>query len=331
MSTPETMRAVVIYEDGAPEKLKLETRPVPKPEAGKVLIRIKAFGLNRSEMFTRLGHSKKVVTFPRILGIECTGVVEACPSGKYQSGQQVCAIMGGLGRAFDGSYAEFTLVPEEIVRPFTSDLPWATLGAVPETFQTANGALELGLEIKSGDNLLIRGGTSSVGMAATQIAKFKGAHVLATTRNLAKADKVLANGADEVVIDTGTIAADIRSKYPDGIDKVLDFVGPVSLLDCLHCTRKQGIVCTVGYLGNQWAWENFSPLGQIPSGVRLTAYAGDTHNLSPETLQEFLDAIKAGQLSVNIDRTFQLEEIVEAHAWMEGNKAAGKLVVLTGN
>lgn len=324
------MRAVVIEVPGGPEVLETRLVPIPKPELGKVLIRIKAFGLNRSEMYTRWGHASEVVHFPRVLGIECVGVVENCPSGKFAAGQQVCAIMGGLGRQFDGGYAEFSLVPEEIVKPFQSALGWDTLGAIPEMFQTANGALDLGLDLQAEDRILVRGGTSSVGVMAAQLAKLKGAYVLATTRNPAKAERILANGADEVVIDDGNISGQIRAKFPDGIDKVLEFVGPKTLRDSLQCVRKRGIVCMAGYLGNQWALDDFAPFVDIPSGVRLTTYSGEASDLSPANLQRFLDQVAAGEVRVNIDRVFRLEDIVEAHAYMEGNRATGKLVVLTG-
>ena len=322
------MRAVVIRQEGGPEVLQVENVPKPKAEPGKVLIRIKAFGLNRSEMFTRHGHSRKVVTFPRILGIECVGVVESCPSRKFQPGQQVAAIMGGLGRKFDGGYAEYTLVPEEIAIPFQSDLPWETLGAIPEMCQTANGALEMGLELKSGEVLLIRGGTSSVGMTAGQLANLKGCTVLSTTRNPNKVDALKANGAHEVFIDDGNIAAAVREKYPNGVDKVLELVGPTVLKDSLQCARKLGIVCQVGYLGNQWYMDSFAPLGDIPSAVRLSAYAGETGDLPSSLLQEFIDNIASGALKLNIDRIFSMDQIVEAHTHMENNKAKGKLVVL---
>ncbi|KAK4542986.1 hypothetical protein LTR36_005984 [Oleoguttula mirabilis] len=104
-----TMKAAVIYEAGGPEVLKLEQRPIPKPEAGWVLIRVKAFGLNRSELFTRQGHSPGVA-FPRILGIEATGLVEEAPGGEFAKGDVVATAMGGMGRAFDGGYAKFTCV-----------------------------------------------------------------------------------------------------------------------------------------------------------------------------------------------------------------------------
>lgn len=104
------MKAAVIYEAGGPEVLKLESRPICRPQEGQVLIQVKAFGLNRSELFTRQGHSPGV-PFPRILGIEAVGIVEEAPGGEFSKGQRVATAMGGLGRKIDGGYAEYTCVP----------------------------------------------------------------------------------------------------------------------------------------------------------------------------------------------------------------------------
>ena len=101
MAASNTMRAVVIHEAGGPEVLKVEDVPIPTPKQDEVLIHIHAFGLNRSEMFTRQGHSP-MVKFPRILGIEAVGEVESCPGGKFRKGDKVATCMGGMGRMFDG-------------------------------------------------------------------------------------------------------------------------------------------------------------------------------------------------------------------------------------
>ncbi|KAA3636532.1 MAG: NADPH:quinone reductase [Bacteroidetes bacterium] len=323
------MKAVVIYEVGGPEVLKLEDRPIPHLEAGKVLIQVKAFGLNRSEMFTRLGHSKGKVFFPRILGIECVGIVKECHSGNFSPGQQVAVVMGGLGRQFDGSYAEYTLVPEEIVIPFTSSLDWPTLGAIPEMCQTASGSLEQSLQLKAGETLLIRGGTSSVGITAAQLAKNKGCIVYSTTRSMSKANKLMDIGVDEIITDDGEIAPKIKALSPSGVDKVLELVGGNGIRDSLKCVKRGGIVCQTGYLSNQWRIDGFSPLGEIPSGVYLTSYQGGNADLPPNLLQQFIDQVEKGSLQIQIDQVFKLDQIVEAHSYMESNKASGKLVVVT--
>ncbi|MDW7691460.1 zinc-binding alcohol dehydrogenase family protein [Flammeovirgaceae bacterium SG7u.111] len=320
------MKAAVTLKAGNPDVIEVKEVPKPDVKSGWVLIQVKAFGLNRSELFTRRGDSPGV-DFPRIQGIECVGIVENDPSGTYPKGQQVAAIMGGMGRFFDGGYAEYSLVPLEIVFPFTSSLPWSTLGAIPEMFQTVSGSLNQALEIEKGEKLLIRGGTSSIGMLACQLAKAKGLTVVSTTRNPAKEEALLANGADHVLIDDGTVAPKLRALFPEGVDKVLELIGTRTLKDSLKCIGYKGMVCMTGILGNEWTMSDFSPMGDIPSLGRLTVYMGESKNLSKELLQEFIDEVANGQVSLNIDKVFTLSEVAEAHQYMEDNKAKGKVVV----
>jgi len=168
------MKAAITTKAGEPSVIEIQEVPIPELKSGWVLIKVRSFGLNRSELFTRQGKSPNV-KFPRIQGIECVGIVQEDPSGTFKKGQQVAAIMGGMGRFFDGGYAEYCLVPFEIVFPFESNLPWSTLGAIPEMFQTVSGSLNQALELRGGETLLIRGGTSSIGMLACQLAKTMGA------------------------------------------------------------------------------------------------------------------------------------------------------------
>lgn len=323
----QRMKAAVTTKAGNPTVIEIEELPKPDVKPGWVLINVKAFGLNRSELFTRRGDSPGVV-FPIIQGIECVGLIEKDPSLTYKEGQQVAAIMGGMGRFFDGGYAEFALVPLEIVFPFNSSLSWSILGAIPEMFQTVSGSLNLALEIKIGETLLIRGGTSSIGMLACQLAKTKGVTVVSTTRNLEKKDALLQNGADHVLKDDGNISATLREIHPNGVNKVLELIGTRTLKDSLKCVAYKGIVCMTGILGNEWTMSDFTPMGDIPSLSFLTVYMGDSKNLSKETLQEFIIEVEKGKINLNIDKVFRLDEVSYAHQYMEDNRAKGKIVVV---
>lgn len=321
------MRAVVLDAPGPPEALQIRDLPVPTPDVGQVLIKVEAFGLNRSELHTRLGLAAGV-TFPRVLGIEATGTVVDCPGGELASGQQVAALMGGMGRIFDGGYAEYTCVPVSQVVPFTSTLDWATLGAVPEMLQTSHGSLTVGLDAQPGQSILIRGGTSSIGMATAVLAKRLGMTVLSTTRSPDRADVLRSVGVDYPLVDDGDVAAQVRDLIADGVDTALELVGTPTLPDTLRATRVHGVVCFTGMLSNQWTVPDFYPIDYLPRGVRLAAYGGDASDLPAPVLQNFLDAIAAGDALVPIHRTYRLDEIGQAHADMEAGRATGKLVVL---
>jgi NADPH:quinone reductase-like Zn-dependent oxidoreductase len=323
----DTMRAAVLDAPGPPEALQIREVPIPEPRQGWVLIEVKASGLNRSELHTRLGLAQGV-TFPRVLGIEATGVVAAAPGGEFPVGRQVAAMMGGMGRTFDGGYAEYTCVPASQVVAFSSELDWATLGAVPEMLQTAHGSLAVGLDAQPGQSLLIRGGTSSVGMATAVLAKDLGLTVLSTTRRPGRAAALEAIGVDHVIVDDGEIAPLVRDIAPAGVDAALELVGTPTLPDTLRATAIHGVVCFTGMLSNEWTVRDFYPIDYLPRGVRLTAYGGEADDLPAEVLQAFLDAVAAGRLTVPLDRTYTLDEIATAHADMEAGNATGKLVVL---
>ena len=212
------MKAVVVHEPGGPEVLRGEERPIPRARPGWILVRVRAFGLNRAELITRAGGSGDAVRFPRVLGIECAGEVVDAPGSDLKPGQRVLAAMGGMGRDYDGGYQQYALLPASQVIPVTSTLEWPQLGAIPESFGTAWGTLqEIGLDV--GESLLVHGGTSSVGMAAIALGKDRRLLVLATTRQETKRVALQAAGAQyQLVLDGRELSLLVRALRPEGVD-----------------------------------------------------------------------------------------------------------------
>ncbi|MFI7060128.1 zinc-binding dehydrogenase [Kribbella sp. NPDC050124] len=323
------MRAVVLDGPGEPEDMQVRRVPVPDPGPGWVRIKVEAFGLNRSEYHLRAGLATNA-RFPIIPGIEATGTVDVAPGGEFEPGQQVVAMMGGMGREHDGGYAEYTVVPAPSVIPVDTDLDWAALGALPEMLQTAHGSLHTGLAIEPGQTLLIRGGTSSVGVAAAAIAKDHGLTVFSTTRNPQRTGVLRELGVDHPIVDDGNVAAKVREIVPDGVNAALELIGTNVLPDTLKATAIHGTVCFTGMLSDHWTIPDFYPIGYLPNGVRLTAYGGESSDLPADAFQRYVDLVANGKLPIRIDRVFAMDEIGTAHRIMQDGAAVGKLVVRVG-
>ena len=276
MEVPAVMRALKIDHITPGCEAKLVEVSTPEVKPGWVLVKIGAFGLNNSERLVRLEEIGQPWIAPSIVpGIECAGIVVDGSDTDLAPGERVVACMGGMGREFDGSYAEYALLPSKnIMRvPDRVAWSWAELGAFPETYLTAWGSLFECLRLQSGDTLLIRGATCGLGYAAIQLAKALGARIVATSHRKEKLQLLLDAGADEALLDDGRLAA-TRTELAkvEGANKALDLVGVRDLRDTLRCVEHGGIVCTTGILGGVYAWDGFDPIKDIPNGVYLTGY-----------------------------------------------------------
>ncbi|MDU4301851.1 MULTISPECIES: zinc-binding alcohol dehydrogenase family protein [Eikenella] len=315
------MKAVKIYQAGGPEQLIYQDVPTPDIKEGWSLVKIKGFGINHSEIFTREGKSPSV-QFPRILGIECVGEVAQSSTPALAVGQKVVSIMGEMGRAFDGSYAEYVLLPNEQIYPVHTDLDWTTLAAIPETYYTAFGSLQQ-LRIAPQDRVLVRGAGSGVGVAFAQLLKAQFPHVVlhGSTRNPAKATRLQAVGFDEVITE-----ADGKIQTDQSYDKILELVGPATLRDSFSHINEHGIVCNTGQLGNIWYVNDFDPIIELKNNSYLTAfYSG---NVSQAKLDAMFDYIRQFNVKIFIERVFALEQVPEAHRFLQSADGFGKVVVM---
>jgi NADPH:quinone reductase-like Zn-dependent oxidoreductase len=324
------MKAILIKEKGGAENLVLKDYEKPVAREGSVLIKILAFGINRAEIYMRRGDWGDTTD---IIGIECVGLVENDPSGNLKKGQQVAALVGGMSRNINGSYAEYTNVPMTNVVPFRSGLPWNELAAIPETYATAWAILNWCLEANRGETLLVRGGTSTVGMAGVVLARQMGMNVIATTRNPGRIGLLKKLGATAVIVDEGRIDMEVMAIEPGGVDQVMELVGTASLEDSMSCIRPRGGICLAGFLGGMKPIEQFQPIFQIPSGVRVTtlasafAFGQKGFELSAIPLQKIITDIEEGRIPNILSRSFKVVEIAEAHRLVETNMANGKVVV----
>lgn len=315
------MKAVKIYQAGGPEQLIYQDVPTPNVKDGWSLVKINGFGINHSEIFTREGKSPSV-QFPRILGIECVGEVAQSSTPALAVGQKVVSIMGEMGRAFDGSYAEYVLLPNEQIYPVHTDMDWTTLAAIPETYYTAFGSLQQ-LRIALQDRVLVRGAGSGVGVAFAQLLKARFPHIVlhGSMRNPAKATRLQAVGFDEVITE-----ADGKIQTDQSYDKILELVGPATLRDSFSHINEHGIVCNTGQLGNIWYVNDFDPIIELKNDSYLTAfYSG---NVSQAKLDAMFDYIRQFSVKILIERVFTLEQVPEAHRFLQSADGFGKVVVM---
>lgn len=322
------MRAIVLDKFGGIDSLVYTEIPEPEPLEGHVVIEIKAFGINHAEMHMRRGEWAEAA---RVSGIECVGIVKSCPGGEFPVGAKVAALMGGLGRTINGSYAQFTRAPVSNVALIESDLSWAELAVIPETYATAWTCLYRNLEIEAGQTVIIRGATSSFGQAAVNLAVNAGAKVIATTRNRDRFAKLEALGVSRVELEGPDLSKRIAEAKE--IDAVLDLVGNSTILDSLAMLRRGGRACLAGWLGGLAPIADFNPLLQMPSGVNLTFFGSFVFGtpgfpLSDVPLQAIAADIAAGRFNAKPSRVFSFDDIHEAHRVMEANEANGKMVVV---
>lgn len=291
----------------------------PEVKAGWSLVKVMGFGINHSEIFTRKGESPSV-KFPRILGIECVGVVEESTSPNLKNGQKVVSFMGEMGRAYDGGYAQYCLLPNDNIFPIKSNLSWPEIAAIPETYYTAYMSLK-NLRINENDKVLVRGATSGVGYAFLKLlrGRYPNINCVGTSRSENKRALLEKVGFDEVIIDQDNVL-----QTDESFDRILDLIGPAAILDTFKHINKQGIICITGLLGNKWSFD-FEPLEELPNSTYLTI--ADSSDRNQTDVSDLFSYIEKYHVNVKPEKIFSLDDIQEAHRYLESSNSFGKVVV----
>jgi len=325
-------RIVRFHQTGGPEVLKIEHVEVPSPGPGEVRIAVKALGLNRAEVMFRSGQYLEKPTFPARLGYEAAGTVAALGQGVQglKVGDAVSTVPAFSQNQY-GVYGDTAIVPAVAVAKHPASLSWAEAAAVWMQYTTAYGALIDIAGLKAGDTLLIPAASSSVGIAAIQIARMIGATPVALTRRSSKRKSLLDVGAADVIAteEQDLVAEAKRLTGGKGARIVFDPVGGPTIAKLTAAMAQHGILFLYGALSTE---PTPLPLMEVIGksltvrGYVLFEITGDPQRL--ERAKKFIvDGLSAGNLKPVIAKTFPLEQIVEAHHYLESNQQIGKIVV----
>ena len=325
------MKAVIAKTPGDVDVLKLYCVNEPSPLENEIKIRVHAFGLNKAESYYRKGRHGKF-SGQWALGIEAAGEVVEDPMGDLAQGQKVITAMGGMMFSRHGSYAEYICVKRSNVLAIHSNIDFVPLATLPEAYLTVWGALDYSLRVQPGETLLVRGGTSSIGMAAITYAKARNLNVIATTRRPDRVEKLKALGAEQVVIDDGEIHEKVKAICPKGADKAIELVGAGTVLDSMNSLRHWGELCFVGFLGGPPIIEKLHLMNDLPNTVKLSFFGSgllgsDALPITEAPLNWIADKLSSGDIPSLHAKTFNISEIQEAHRFLESNTALGKIIV----
>ncbi len=317
----KTMRAVVLDKPTKGRDVALSEVSIPQVQSGWVLLKVKAFGMNHSEQILReFEIENDYIQKPIIPGIECVGEIIGPSDTDLKKGQKAVALMGGMGRSFNGSYAEYALLPAHHIFPVESGLSWKEMAAIPETYFTAWGSLFQCLRLTKEDKLLVRGATCALGYVAIQLAKAVGCKVVGTTHRESKMQLLVNAGCDECILDDGSIRGEIT-----GVTKALELIGIRTLQDTMMSVEQGGVVCNTGVLGKVYEWNHFDPIKDIPNGVCLTGFYSNFP--TKEIMQDIFDFMDEHKLRPLIGESYEFEDIREACIALDEGKVDGKIVV----
>jgi NADPH:quinone reductase-like Zn-dependent oxidoreductase len=327
------VKIVRFHQFGNPDVLQLEELPIAEPGKGEVRLKVAAIGLNRAEVMFRKGaYLEKPDSFPSTLGYEAAGVIDAVGEGvtELKIGDRVSTIPGFSMKNY-GVYGESAIAPAAMVAKYPEQLSPQEGTAIWMQYITAYGALVEYGQVKSGDFVLISAASSSVGSAAIQITKAAGATGIATTRGASKKQMLLDNGADYVVVtdeeDLATRVMEITNGQ--GANIIFDPVAGSFIETLANAAARGATIFEYGALSSEAT--PFPLFTALQKGLKVQGYtlfeiAGNPLKLE-KAKQYIYDNLESGKLVPILDRSFPLEQIVEAHRYMESNQQQGKIVV----
>ena len=326
---PAKMTAIGISKPGAPDVLVPEERPVPQPGEGEVLVKVAAAGVNRPDVLQRMGHYPPPKGASDIPGLELAGEVVALGSGvkRWKVGDKLTALVTG------GGYAEYCVVPEPQALPVPTGFSMVEAAAMPETFFTVwHNVFERGA-LKSGESILIHGGSSGIGTVAIMLAKAFGARVFATAGSADKCDACKKLGADVAInYKTEDFVAVVKAATDNaGVNVILDMVAGDYIDRNYQCAAVEGRIVQIAFLNSPKATVDFRPMLQkrlthTGSGLRPRSVA-DKGKMARAMEEKVWPLLNAGKVRPVIDSTFSLAEAAKAHARMESSEHIGKIVL----
>lgn len=336
----EKVKIVRFHQTGGPEALRLDEVTLPEPGPGEVRLRVKAMGLNRAEVMFRKGEYFLAPKLPSGIGYEASGIVEAVGAGVDP---QLIGAIRSTVPAFAlneyGVHGEVAIVPASVLVAYPERLSFEEGASIWMQYITAFGALVHNGRIREGDYVVLTAATSSVGMAAIQIAKAEGAIVIATTRGAEKKAELLAAGADHVIVtdDEKDLAARINTlTHGVGAKVVFDAVAGPGILALANTMAKDGLILIYGNLSPEPTpfpvFESWGMAARLRPfrmmGYSLFSITNDPAAVNAAVRYVF-DKLQARQLAPRIDRTFPLDDIAQAHRYMEAGQHIGKIVITT--
>lgn len=324
----DTMRVVVAPEPGGPEALRIETRPIPTPGPGELLVRVHATSVNRPDVLQRQGRYPPPPGASDVLGLDVAGEVAAVGDGveDWRPGDRVCAVVAG------GGYAEYAIVPAPIALPVPEGLSLQEAAAIPEVFATAYDNLIVRGALAAGETALIHGGASGVGTAAIQLAVRAGARVIATAGSARKRAACERLGAVAAVDHHGDWVAAVREVCGDaGVDVVLDIVAAPYLGAHLSLLAMEGRLVVIGTQGGRHAeidlWRVMARRLTVRGSTLRIRTVEQKAAVAAGMRRDVLPGFSDGTLRPVIDRVMPLEEVAAAHAVMEAGEHIGKIVL----